>query len=195
MREHTQGQLNRRTVFTHTSTSGVDFTVRVVCECKLDSKERTILDNAVRDFANKIGSKRFKNWVLNFSYQYKTYTGALWWRRYTTHTVNNFKFSKGLTRQQIYQKIITGSEVLQPQANRQADITLVIDNRNKRGVLGYTYPNSVKQWIYRWFLNTTYKSVSMNLRHEWMHKLGFDHRWRYNPTRKYTVPYAVGYFE
>ena len=70
-----------------------------------------------------------------------------------------------------------------------------LDKRYKKGVLGYTYPSTVKQWIYKsFFIDATYKEVSQNLTHEWMHKIGFGHPSKKTSTRKYSVPYACGYF-
>jgi uncharacterized protein YjaZ len=87
---------------------------------------------------------------------------------------------------------MAGKEVLREAKNYQADIVLRIDRRRRRGVLGYTYPSSIKQWIYSWFLKSDFKSVAGNLAHEWCHKMGYKHAYKYNSTRHHTVPYAVG---
>lgn len=106
-----------------------------------------------------------------------------------------FKKPNGLTDQEVYEKIMLGAEILDPTDDREADIYLKIDRRNKRGVIGYTYGNTKWQWIYNWYFKSyTIPEMAGNLAHEWCHKLGFGHDHRWNSTREHTVPYAVGYF-
>ena len=67
--------------------------------------------------------------------------------------------------------------------------------RSKRNVLGYTYSNTKTQWVYNYFFtNGGIEDIAGNMVHEWVHKMGFGHASKNNSTRKYTVPYAVGYF-
>lgn len=106
-----------------------------------------------------------------------------------------FKNPNGLTDQEVYEKLMLGAEVLNNENDREADIYLKIDRRNKRGVIGYTYGNTSWQWIYQnWFKSYTPEEIAGNLAHEWCHKMGFTHAFKNNPTRHHTVPYAVGYF-
>jgi len=166
--------------------------LRVVGQCTID--QELMLKKAVRIMANRIGSQGFRQFCENYTFSYRTHTGMLWWKRYTTHHQSGFKFPNGLNGAEVYQSIMHGAETLSPVKNRTADMELTIDTRNKRSVLGYTYPNSVRQYMYSWLLETTPDRVAGNLAHEWCHKLGFDHKHRYNSTRRHSVPYAVGDF-
>lgn len=142
--------------------------------------------------AEKLGSNKFRSFVLNYGYTKETSSGWLWWKKYHRKHFPNFKNNKNKSRADIYNDLMDGREILRSGTSGSADITLVIDRRNKRSVVGYTYANSPKQWIYSWVLQTNYKRVAGNLAHEWVHKMGYGHgRW-YNSTRKHTVPYAVG---
>ena len=168
------------------------FIVNLEVETKLKEHERTILYSAVRHMASRLGSTDFNYFCNIFSYEKKITTGKWWWKKTTATCVNNFKKPNGRTRKQIYSHLMNGAETLSPTPNRQADITLRVDRRNKKNVLGYTYANSPKQWVYSWLLKTDYKRVAGNLAHEWVHKMGYGHAYRWNNTRQYTVPYAVG---
>ena len=168
------------------------FTVRVnVVNDDLSDEERNILNRAVRHMAIRLGSEDFRHFCGAYRYSYKVCSGWFW-RNCDTKTVHNFKYSQGRTSIEVYKHLMGGKETLSDRVDGEADIILVIDRRNKRGVIGYTYPNTSKQWIYSWFLKTDYKRVAGNLAHEWCHKMGYDHKFRYNSTRKHTVPYAVG---
>lgn len=151
---------------------------------ELSEKEFNKLEMATEHIALMIGSSQFKDFCMQFRYFETITSGYLWWKKTTIRQHHNFKHNKNLTNEQIYQMI----------TENVADIHLVIDRRKKRSVIGYTYPNTIKQWIYSWFLKSDYKQVAGNLIHEWCHKLGFEHDFRYNNTRKYSVPYAVGYY-
>lgn len=164
-------------------------------ETDVRDDEALKLKQAVRHSSQALSSDLFKQFCLNYEYSYRSCRGALWWKRCQTNRVQDFNWNSGLTREQIYNKIMTGSETLSPEVDGTADIILRVDRRNKRGVLGYTYPNSTRQWIYANFLaEASYKDVAGNLAHEWAHKLGFGHAFKYHYTRQFTIPYAVGYF-
>jgi len=171
-----------------------NFTVHLVCESDLSYDEALTLRRAVDHMAYKIGSLEFKKFCDSYRYSYQICSGMWWWKKCTTRIIHNFKKPNGRTSSEVYEHIIQANETLRNTKNGTADITLVVDRRNRRGVLGYTYPNSTKQWIYSWFLKSDYKRVAGNLAHEWCHKLGYDHAFRYNGTRRHTVPYAVGDF-
>jgi hypothetical protein len=73
------------------------------------------------------------------------------------------------------------------------DLELEIFNRNDTTV-GYTFPNVIRVWMNSKFLNKyNAANVTTNMMHEWLHKLGFGHAYENTPTRKYSVPYAIGY--
>jgi hypothetical protein len=178
--------------FSYSSVGG--FIVRVDVESPLTASEEMLLSRAVLHAANKLGSHGFKQFCDSYHYVEKWYTGALWWKKWHSRIVHNFKEPNGRTSSEVYEHLMNAEESLGQGSKGVADITLVIDRRNKRGVLGYTYPNSVKQWVYSWVLRTDYRKVAGNLIHEWCHKMGYTHAWKYNSTRKHTVPYAVGDF-
>ena len=171
-----------------------NFKVSLKVVGKYTLEQELMLKQAVRIMANRIGSQGFKQFCEDYKYRYTTSTGMWWWKTVHTHHQGGFKFPNGLSGAEIYQSIMHGAETLSPVKNRTADMELTIDTRNKRSVLGYTYPNSVRQYMYSWLLKTTPERVAGNLAHEWCHKLGFDHKHRYNSTRRHSVPYAVGDF-
>lgn len=173
---------------------GEKLSLNLVVESSLSDAEKLILQKAARHIVSVMNSREFAEFVLNYRYSYRACRGILWWKRCWTNKVDGFNWNDSLNNMQIYNKLMTGSEELRPEADNEIDINLVIDRRNKRGVLGYTYPNSIKQWIYSWFLNSDYKAVAGNLVHEWCHKMGFNHAFKYHYTRQFTVPYAVGYY-
>jgi hypothetical protein len=158
-----------------------------------DSEEVKVRD-AVRHMAIALNSDEFKDFVLNFSWEQTVCTGSLWWKTCYKKIVPRFNWNDGLTNRQVYDRIISGNETLNPGNDNTANVVLRIDRRRSRGIIGYTYPNTVTQWVYSWFLNSSYREVSGNLSHEWTHKLGFDHAFRYSWDRQFTVPYAIGYF-
>lgn len=150
---------------------------------------------AAKHVALAVSSDEFKEFCHTFSYSYRSCRGALWWKKCRRVTVDNFNWNKGLTRDAIYKRIMDAKEKHSASADQKADIELVIDYSDKRGVLGYTYPNSVKQWIYSWYVRDyDYTHIAGNIFHEHLHKLGFDHAFKYHYTRQFTVPYACGNF-
>jgi hypothetical protein len=124
-----------------------------------------------------VASEEFKNAILN-------------------HRVNGkkrFVDNAGLSNAEIYKKIIEGSEKLNPGKDNEMDLELEV-YRESTNTVGYTYPS-----ISRIFMNAKYLNqnkpheVTTNMTHEWLHKMGFKHAQQKTPTRKYSVPYAVGY--
>lgn len=174
---------------------GEKLAINLTVHSQLSPSEEVKLKQALRHAVSVLNSKEFEAFVKGFSYEYTACTGALWWKRCRKVVVNNFNWNGDLSNTQVYNKIMTGSETLRPEPDNEVDIDLVIDRRNKRGVLGYTYPNSIKQWIYaNFFARASYKEIAANLVHEYFHKLGFDHAFKYHHTRQFTVPYAGGYY-
>lgn len=146
------------------------------------------LDHALQ----ALNSQYFKTWCLNHTYKKKVKTG---WFKSKMVEVKGFHKNNGLSNQEIYDLIMEGRERLQPDTVGHINAIIKIDDRNKKGVLGYTYANSIPQYIYNWFFKSgTFFDVAGNVIHEWMHKLGFTHEFRFNSLRQYTVPYSVGYF-
>lgn len=138
--------------------------------------QRTKIDTAISLMKQVIQSTEFKEKVLNH-----TYNG-----------VKAFVDNGGLTNAQIYEKIMTGAETLQPTANQTMDVEVELYYADNSTV-GYTYPTSKRIWMNKKFFNTfTPATVSSNLTHEWLHKLGFKHASSYSESRDYSIPYAVG---
>ncbi|HXH73754.1 MAG TPA: hypothetical protein VNJ08_02245 [Bacteriovoracaceae bacterium] len=122
-------------------------------------------------------SEEFKNAILNHTY-----------RGEKTFAENN-----GLTNEQIYQKILEGSEDLRPGADNKMDMDLEVYFEDTITV-GYTRPSVFKVWMNSKYLNKNGPAeVTTNMMHEWLHKLGFKHDLKHSDRRMNTVPYAIGY--
>lgn len=172
-----------------------NFKVTIDLQGNYSPEEIAKVQMAASHMAMAIGSEKFKQFCKDFNYSYRSCSGMLWWKRCKNVVVDAFNWNKGLTNKAIYKRIMSGQEELRPGVDNEADITLIIDRRRTRNVVGYTYPNSIKQWIYSKFFNRyTYKEVAGNIAHEWCHKLGFDHARGYHYTRQFTIPYSIGYF-
>jgi hypothetical protein len=132
---------------------------------------------AVELIKKVIASEEFRQRVINHHYQGE----------------RKFKDNLGLTNEQIYQKILDGSEIMNPGKNNRMDVELEVYTSSTT-TIGYTYPHTSRIWMNTKYFNR-YNPVQVadNLFHEWMHKLGFDHEVKYSKTRKYSVPYAIGY--
>lgn len=124
-----------------------------------------------------MASEEFKNGILNHSYNGK----------------KGFVDSGGLSNAEIYKKILEGSEKLRPGKDNEMDLDLEVYHANNV-VVGYTMPNVIRVWMNSKFLDKNNSAeVTTNMTHEWLHKLGFKHASKRTATRKYSVPYAVGY--
>ncbi len=129
-----------------------------------------------------INSEEFKDRVLNF-----TFKGE-----------KQFNDNQGKTNQQIYDHLMTGSEVLMPGSagTMNFDLTLYKSKNPWSKVKGYTKPDTMRIWINKkFFRKSSWKprDVAANMMHEWIHKMGYTHDYKYNQDRQYTVPYAIGY--
>lgn len=135
-----------------------------------------------------LNSQEFKNKVLDFSY--RNYTGYFWWKKW--FTVNGF-YQSGMTNEQVYEKIMSGSESRKPEADNEADIHVVVLNKTNSRVIGYTYPMVDTQYLYlNWAKMLTAVELASNMGHEWCHKLGFEHDFKSTRLRPYSVPYGIG---
>jgi hypothetical protein len=125
-----------------------------------------------------ITSSEFKERVLNYSYN-----GS-----------KKFFDNQGMSNEEIYQKILEGSEKMGNTAkNNTMDVELELYHQ-KTTTIGYTYPNTVRIWMNtKYFNKYTPIKVADNLMHEWMHKLGFTHATTWSKDRDHSVPYAIGY--
>lgn len=133
----------------------------------------------------------FQMKVLNYSYELTTCTGSLWWKKCNKKTYYGFRYTNDGTRV-VLKKMLSGAEVLKPEEDGVADIELACGNQ--KGVVGWTYANTLKQWVSRWFISSaSIAEQAGNRAHEYMHKLGYDHPFKATADRPYSVPYAVGY--
>jgi hypothetical protein len=134
---------------------------------------------------NSINSEEFKHRVKNYSFM----EGG--------QIVNNFKSpevsGKYMTREEIYEYIMSGRDKFNDEEDGDIDIKIELYNNRFSSAVGYTYPNTWKTWInLKFFGYFSDAEVAANIIHEYMHNLGFDHPFRETPTRRHTVPYAIG---
>jgi hypothetical protein len=139
-------------------------------------EEKKVL-KAVELIKKVVASEEFKQRILEHTYEGK----------------KTFVDNMGLSNEEIYKKIIEGSEMLVPGKNGKMDVELELYHQNT-ATIGYTYPNTTRIWMNtRYFNRYTPYQVADNLFHEWLHKLGFDHALKHSISRTFSVPYAVGY--
>ena len=125
-----------------------------------------------------IASQEFKDQVLGYTYKGK----------------RQFADNGGLTNEQVYKKILEGSEKFTPGKDNQMDLYLKTYSDKGSTTVGYTYKNVKHVWM-----NTKYLSmypaakITTNMVHEWLHKVGFTHDVEKTAKRPHSVPYAVGY--
>lgn len=126
-----------------------------------------------------VASKEFKRRVLNYTYNGK----------------KRFVDNAGLTNKQIYERILEASEKMTNLGNNNTmDLELELYTDNSSSTIGYTYPNIVRVYMNRkYFDKFRAHQVADNMMHEWLHKIGFNHEVKATPSRKHSVPYAVGY--
>lgn len=134
---------------------------------------------AIEMIKKVIASDEFRRKVLN-----KKYNGK-----------KQYVDNGGLTNAQIYQKLLAGSEMLNPGNNNTMDIQLEAYTESAN-VIGYTKPNILTVYMNTRYLNKRSfgaNQVAMNIVHEWLHKLGFKHAYERTANRSHSVPYAIGY--
>lgn len=135
------------------------------------------IEEAARLIKEVVASEEFKTRVLNHKYKGK----------------KRFVDNGGLTNAQIYQKLLEGSEKLNPGKNNSMDLKLKVYTESN-SVLGYTMPSTLNIWMNTKYLNKNPSNmVAQNMMHEWLHKLGFKHDSKRTPSRPYSVPYGIGY--
>lgn len=157
--------------------AALNFDVNIKLDKEFTASQEDKIQAASELIKKVVASATFKNRILNHKFGGK----------------KAFNDNGGLSNAQIYKKIIEGSEMLTPGVDNQMDLSLEV-YRAANNTVGYTYPSELRVWMNEKFLNANkpYK-VTTNMVHEWLHKLGFKHSVASTPTRKYSVPYAVGY--
>lgn len=112
---------------------------------------------------------------------------------YTYNGVKKYVDNGGLTNEQIYQKILDGAETLNKISDNQMDIQIEMYYA-ATSTVGYTYANVSKIYANTKFYNNySAATITGNMTHEWLHKLGFSHASSYSVSRDSSVPYAIGY--
>ncbi len=144
---------------------------------KFKRKDVAKVEKAAELIKEIVLSQSFRDKILNFSYQGK----------------KQFLNNLGLSNEQIYQKILEGSETLNPEIDFEMDLDLEL-YFSFSSTIGHTYPDVLTIWLNKkYFRHYTPAEVAGNLFHEWLHKLGFYHDFSYSPSRDFSVPYAIGY--
>lgn len=151
------------------------FTVNYVLR-DFSAQQAQKMDEAIEKLVAIVNSEKFKQRVLNH-----TYNGVL-----------TFVDNEGLTNREIYERLMQGSETLNPAIDSEMDIDITLYYSNNSTV-GYTYPNSERIWVNdKFFRSNSLGRVAANVIHEWTHKLGFDHDFNRTTRRNYSVPYGIG---
>lgn len=144
---------------------------------EFDAKDEEKVYKAIDIIKSVIRTDEFRQRVINFTYQGK----------------KTFVDNDGLTNEQIYQKLLDGSETMKPEVDHEMDLELEL-YYSSRSTVGYTYANVLRIWMNtKYFDPYTPAEVAGNVFHEWTHKLGFDHASSYSVSRDSSVPYALGY--
>ena len=109
---------------------------------------------------------------------------------YTEFMKSKFTSTKGLSNQEIFDMLMSGIDMFNKAEDHDIDVFITMYYANTR-VVGYTNPSTCKTWVNRKFFSEYDEAdISCNLIHEYLHKVGFDHKSAKELT---SVPYAVGY--
>lgn len=142
-----------------------------------DANDEVKVKKAFEIIKKVVATKEFKDRVINY-----TYKGQ-----------KTFVDNGGHSNEEVYQKILDGSEDLNPGIDHTMDLDLEL-YYSWRSTVGYTYANVTKIWMNtKYFDPYTPCEVAGNVFHEWTHKLGFEHASSYSTSRDSSVPYALGY--
>lgn len=172
----------------------------------LSSNFPSSMISKVQAAANIMSEKLKKENLENFVYNFKTpifKSTGVWPFRKTKIVgyTNGFHVDTrsdifNTTKENIVKIIQDSNELaLNHGIDKEADLFVEMDARYRSGVIGYTYPNVVKQWIYKnWLYNMNEYGLAENLAHEFLHKLGGAHKFNNHAYRPYTAVYAIGYY-
>lgn len=134
------------------------------------------LNKAFQVLEQVVNSNEFKDRVLNFK---------------NGNCERQYASNKGLTNEQIYQIFMEGKETLQQNTPGEMNYFLKLYNRPWSRVIGYTSGNTNLINInWKFFKKYEPAEVAGNLAHEWIHKIGFDHK---SAKEHDSAPYAIGY--
>lgn len=149
-------------------------------------EQRDLYKTAIIRLEEAMNSKEFEDKVKKFKYT-----------KPDGEIVSHFKENGMLNNEAIYSLIMSGKDKFNRDADYDIDLSVTLYNKRFTSAIGYTYPNTFKTWVNTKFWNKpSFKHVvagiSGNIAHEGMHNFGFSHAYKNNPTRAFTVPYAVG---
>lgn len=139
------------------------------------------IEKARKKFEKVLATPAFKNLVLNHKYRGEY----------------GYKKNNGKSNSEIFETILAGADKYDQTVDNEIDMILC-PYYSKKKVLGYTYSSRKEVWLNFKYYRDGYNgfnvdSIAGNLLHEWIHNTGFGHAKKNNKTRKYTVPYAIGY--
>ena len=142
------------------------------------NEQQTIkMNDAIGRLKLVINSEEFKERVLSH-----TFKGE-----------RTFSLNLGLTNEEVYERIMSGVEVLNRELDYEMDVDVTMYYARLSSVVGYTYRDTIRTWFNSKYFNVfTPAQISANVTHEWMHKLGFGHTSNNSSSRPYTVPYGIG---
>lgn len=105
--------------------------------------------------------------------------------------------TNGLTLQEVYDKIISGKNNLDKTEDFDLDYFLTLYDGGAKGTLGYTSMSTGRIYTNRavfnsWVKNGNFASIASHLFHEYLHSMGFIHKWDFGNKRNSLV-YRGGY--
>lgn len=135
------------------------------------------VQNVVPVIERVMNSPEFRNAVL----EYRSKSGK-----------NEFEWNTGLTNALVLARIDEARELAYTGRPGEMDIS-ISDYWRPSGTVGHTSPASSVIHLNRYqYKRMDDAGIASNLVHEWLHKIGFDHSFDWNPQRDDTVPYGVG---
>jgi hypothetical protein len=133
------------------------------------------LQASFRVLEKVVNSLEFKNRVINFK---------------NRKNERAFASNMGLTNEDIYEIFMEGRETLQPETAGEMNFFLKLYYNRFSQVIGHTSKDTNTINInWKFFKDFEPHQVASNLAHEWVHKIGFDHR---SASESDSVPYAIG---
>ena len=131
---------------------------------------------AVNIASDRLREDKLKEFIESYSHR-KVYTRGWWlWRR-VVKTVKREGFHVDIksdifntNNTKILNIVLAGKELnLGEDADGEADVFWRLDNRNKAGVIGYTYRSTIWQYTYKnWAENMSDEVLAGHLVHEWL---------------------------
>lgn len=98
---------------------------------------------------------------------------------------------KDVSNSEVYQMIMKGAEVLDPQVDYEMDI-FIDDYFSLKRVIGYTFKTTKTIFVNtRYFDSRPSSLIGSNILHEYGHKLGFDHDFSNTPRRPKSICYQL----